>query len=78
MDDPTGRWPGHHSAGFPGMENSSPSSDTVSVKVSSSSVSAHSHSSDCAEILGGSSKPSFPYYRGWKFGFEPDPKPKVS
>ncbi|XP_078153268.1 glycosyltransferase-like KOBITO 1 isoform X1 [Carex rostrata] len=77
LDDPTGRWPGHHSAGFPGMENSSPSSDTVSVKVSSSSVSAHSHSSDCAEILGGSSKPSFPYYRGWKFGFEPDPKPKI-
>jgi hypothetical protein len=73
LDDPTGRWPGHHSAGFPGMENSSPSSESVP-----SSVSTHSHSSDCAEILGGSSKASFPYYRGWKFGFETDPKPKVS
>ncbi|KAJ4806519.1 Glycosyltransferase-like KOBITO 1 [Rhynchospora pubera] len=73
LDDPTGRWPGHHSAAFPGMENSSPSSESAS----SSSLSTRSHSSDCVEILGSSSKPSFPHYKGWKFGFESDPKPKI-
>ncbi|KAJ3695683.1 hypothetical protein LUZ60_001060 [Juncus effusus] len=75
LDDPSGRWPGDPSsraAAFPGMENSSPSSN-----LASPSEPVRTHSSDCLEILGGKSSPSFPYFRGWKFEFESDPKPKI-
>lgn len=42
--------------GFPGTDKSGP------VRLSSSSV-------DCVDILGQSSGPTFPYYRGWNFSF---------
>ncbi|XP_058107189.1 glycosyltransferase-like KOBITO 1 [Magnolia sinica] len=69
LDDPTSRWPGDNAQKFPGMDNASPS---LSTHVHSSS------SSDCVELLGHGSSPSFPYYRGWKFDIESDLRPKIS
>lgn len=69
VDDPASRWPAADARMFPGMDNSSLSSPVPSVAARSAS--------DCVEILGGSSSPSFPYYRGWKFDFDKDLKPKV-
>lgn len=54
------------------MENSPIGSSSAFVSSSSSSS-----SSDCAEILSRSSSPSFPFYHGWKFDFDSDPRPKI-
>ncbi|URE36083.1 60S ribosomal protein L37a [Musa troglodytarum] len=72
VDDPASRWPAADARMFPGMDNSPLSSSASPVP----SVAARS-ASDCVEILGGSSLPSFPYYRGWKFDLDKDLKPKV-
>ncbi|URE38420.1 hypothetical protein MUK42_17024 [Musa troglodytarum] len=72
VDDPASRWPAADARMFPGMGNSPLSSSASPVP----SVAARS-ASDCVEILGGSSLPSFPYYRGWKFDLDKDLKPKV-
>ncbi|XP_008793104.3 glycosyltransferase-like At2g41451 [Phoenix dactylifera] len=72
-DDLASRWPAE-SRKFPGMDNS-PLGSSIS---SSTSGRVSSSSSDCVEILGRSSSPSFPYYRGWKFSFDLDPHPKIS
>ncbi|CAL9039632.1 glycosyltransferase-like At2g41451 [Musa acuminata AAA Group] len=69
VDDPASRWPAADARVFPGMDNSSLSSPVPSVAARSAS--------DCVEILGGSSSPSFPYYRGWKFDLDKDLKPKI-
>ncbi|URE38425.1 hypothetical protein MUK42_17024 [Musa troglodytarum] len=71
VDDPASRWPAADARMFPGMGNSPLSSSASPVP----SVAARS-ASDCVEILGGSSLPSFPYYRGWKFDLDKDLKPK--
>ncbi|PKA61202.1 hypothetical protein AXF42_Ash006098 [Apostasia shenzhenica] len=72
LDDPASRWPAEEK-GFPGMGHSP-------LSLGGSSPSAMSllspSSGDCAEILVGSSSPSFPYYRGWKFDFEAEARPK--
>ena len=73
LDDPESRWPVDGQK-FPGMENSPLGSSSSS---SSPSLSSSSSSSDCLEILGRSSSPSFPYYRGVKSDFGSDPRPKV-
>ncbi|KAJ4969605.1 hypothetical protein NE237_002704 [Protea cynaroides] len=66
LTDPTTRWsPDNH--GFPGGMGSSAPEDVVH----------SSSSSDCAELLGRSSSPSFPYYRDWKFNYDADLKPKI-
>ena len=52
---------------FPGMENSAPTTTTT----------AHVSHSDCGALLSHSS-PSFPYFRDWKFNYQPDLKPKVT
>ncbi|URE38418.1 hypothetical protein MUK42_17024 [Musa troglodytarum] len=72
VDDPASRWPAADARMFPGMGNSPLSSSASPVP----SVAARS-ASDCVEILGGSSLPSFPYYRGWKFDLDKDLKPKI-
>lgn len=56
------------------MENSPLGSSSSS---SSPSLSSSSSSSDCLEILGRSSSPTFPYYRGVKFDSDSDPRPKI-
>ncbi|KAG1335042.1 Glycosyltransferase-like [Cocos nucifera] len=71
LQDPASRWPTDTQM-FPGMENSPLGSSS-----SSSSHRSSSSSSDCTEILGRSSSPSFPFYRGWNFDFDPDPRPKL-
>ncbi|XP_010915920.1 glycosyltransferase-like At2g41451 [Elaeis guineensis] len=71
LQDPSSRWPTDTQM-FPGMENSPLGSSS-----SSSSHRSSSSSSDCTEILGRSSAPSFPFYRGWNFDFDPDPRPKI-
>ncbi|RRT65915.1 hypothetical protein B296_00034889 [Ensete ventricosum] len=72
VDDPASRWPSADARMFPGMDNSPLSSSASPVP----SVAVRS-ASDCVEILGGSSSPSFPYYRDWKFDLDKDLKPKV-
>ncbi|KAG6480467.1 hypothetical protein ZIOFF_063967 [Zingiber officinale] len=72
LNDPASAWPSDTQK-FPGMENSPLGSSSSSVSSSFSS----SSSSDCAEILSRSSSPSFPYYHGWKFDFDSDPRSKV-
>ncbi|XP_008783217.1 glycosyltransferase-like At2g41451 [Phoenix dactylifera] len=72
LHDPASRWPTDTQM-FPGMENSPLGSSSSS----SSSLRSSSSSSDCTEILGRSSSPSFPFYRGWNFDFDPDPRPKI-
>lgn len=74
VDDPLSRWPSADPRAFPGMDNSPTGSSSPTAPL----LAASSATSDCAEILGGSSSPSFPYFRGWRFAFESDPKPKVS
>ncbi|KAJ6835794.1 glycosyltransferase-like [Iris pallida] len=69
IDDPSTRWPDDVQR-FPGMDNSPFGS-------SSSVPSVASSATDCAQILGQSSSPSFPYYRGWKFDVESNLKPKI-
>ncbi|KAF8395760.1 hypothetical protein HHK36_019711 [Tetracentron sinense] len=64
LTDPTTRWSPDTNK-FPGMGSSPPTNL------------AHSSTSDCAELLGRSSSPSFPYYRDWKFDYESDLKPKI-
>ncbi|XP_065013677.1 glycosyltransferase-like At2g41451 [Musa acuminata AAA Group] len=71
LNDPASAWP-TDTQRFPGMENSPIGSSSSFFSVSSSSS-----SSDCAEILGRSSSPSFPFYHGWKFDFDSDPRPKI-
>ncbi|EHA8592487.1 putative Glycosyltransferase-like [Cocos nucifera] len=71
LQHPSFRWP-TDTPMFPGMENSPLGSSS-----SSSSLRSSSSSSDCTEILGNISSPSFPFYRGWNFDFDPDPRPKV-
>lgn len=71
LNDPASAWPSDTQK-FPGMENSPIGSSSAFVSSSSSSS-----SSDCAEILSRSSSPSFPFYHGWKFDFDSDPRPKV-
>lgn len=74
LDDPASRWPVSEDRSFPGMGDSPHShggSSSFPMKLLSTTA------ADCGEILGGSSTPSFPYYRGWKFDFEADPRPKV-
>ncbi|WOL11049.1 glycosyltransferase-like [Canna indica] len=71
VDDPASRWPAADAQRFPGMDNSPLSSSD-----SATSLPAHP-ASDCSEILGRSSSPSFPYYRDWKFDFDKDLKPKI-
>ncbi|XP_039122564.1 glycosyltransferase-like At2g41451 [Dioscorea cayenensis subsp. rotundata] len=75
LDDPAARWPADTQK-FPGMENS-PLGSSQTFFSSSGSHSQAAGSSDCVEILGHSSSPSFPYYRGWKFDFNSDLKPKI-
>ncbi|EHA8589397.1 Glycosyltransferase-like KOBITO 1 [Cocos nucifera] len=72
VDNLGSRWTAD-SQKYPGKENSS---DVGSTVPSSTSGNLPSSSSDCVEILGQSSFPSFPYYRGWNFSFESDPHPK--
>ncbi|XP_010264117.1 PREDICTED: glycosyltransferase-like At2g41451 [Nelumbo nucifera] len=68
LNDPTTRWsPDNHQ--FPGMGSSPPTNLAHSLSSTSSS--------DCAELLGRSASPSFPYYRDWKFNFGADLKPKI-
>ncbi|OAY79334.1 glycosyltransferase-like At2g41451 [Ananas comosus] len=73
VDDPLSRWPSADPRAFPGMDNSPTGSSSPAAPL----LAASSAASDCAEILGGSSSPSFPYFRGWRFAFESDPKPKI-
>ncbi|KAG9444756.1 hypothetical protein H6P81_016096 [Aristolochia fimbriata] len=68
LDDPATRWP-TDTQKFPGMQGNSPLSTHLHLGTSSTS--------DCVEILGRSSSPSFPYYRGWKFDISYDLKPKI-
>lgn len=49
------------------MENSAPTTTTT----------AHVSRSDCGALLSHSS-PSFPYFRDWKFNYQPDLKPKIA
>lgn len=71
VNDPASRWPSESAQVFPGMAGSSPLSTQAHVSSSASP-------SDCAEILGGSASPTFPYYRGWRFDVDAaDLKPKV-
>ncbi|XP_043723439.1 glycosyltransferase-like At2g41451 [Telopea speciosissima] len=66
LNDPTTRWsPDNHR--FPGGMGSSAPQDVVHLPASS----------DCVEILGRSSSPSFPYYHDWKFNYDADLKPKI-
>ncbi|XP_072979097.1 glycosyltransferase-like At2g41451 [Typha angustifolia] len=71
LNDPASSWP-TDTQKFPGMDNS-PIGSSSFFSTSSSS----SSSSDCSEILGRSSSPSFPFYRGWSFEFDSDPRPKI-
>ncbi|XP_072969002.1 glycosyltransferase-like KOBITO 1 [Typha angustifolia] len=73
VNDPVSRWSSSETKKFPGMENSPIGSSAASAHVSAVAAAG----SDCVEILGRTSSPSFPYYRGWKFGVEADPKPKI-
>ncbi|KAJ0971780.1 hypothetical protein J5N97_019739 [Dioscorea zingiberensis] len=75
LNDPAAQWPADTQK-FPGMENS-PLGSSLTTSSATASHSLAGGSSDCVEILGHSSSPSFPYYRGWKFDFESDPKPKI-
>ncbi|KAJ6850873.1 glycosyltransferase-like [Iris pallida] len=75
LDDPSTRWPVDGQK-FPGMENS-PLGSSSSSSSSSSVPSVSRSAADCTQILGRSSSPSFPYYRGWNFDFESDLKPKI-
>ncbi|XP_068640194.1 glycosyltransferase-like At2g41451 [Aristolochia californica] len=68
LNDPVTRWPSDTQK-FPGMQGTSPLSTHVHLGTSSPS--------DCVEILGRSSSPSFPYYRGWKFDISSDLRPKI-
>ncbi|KAG9442508.1 hypothetical protein H6P81_018362 [Aristolochia fimbriata] len=68
LNDPATRWP-TDAQKFPGMQGTSPLSTTVNLAASSSS--------DCVEILGRSSSPSFPYHRGWTFDISSDLRPKI-
>ncbi|XP_074562244.1 glycosyltransferase-like At2g41451 [Curcuma longa] len=72
VDDPASRWLAADADAFPGTDNSPRSSSGSSTP----SVVAR-FSSDCADILSSSSSPSFPYYRGWKFDFDKDLRPKI-
>ncbi|XP_010917929.1 glycosyltransferase-like At2g41451 [Elaeis guineensis] len=74
VDDRASRWTAE-SQKFPGKENSSDIGSTVP---SSTSGNLPLSSSDCVKILGRSSFPSFPYYRGWNLSFESVPHPKIS
>ncbi|XP_065857240.1 glycosyltransferase-like At3g57200 [Euphorbia lathyris] len=66
LTDPVSRWsPDHHQ--FPGMET-----------FASSHSSSRTKGSGCADILGRSNSPSFPYFNNWKFNFDSDPKPRIS
>ncbi|WCJ33401.1 Glycosyltransferase-like KOBITO 1 [Euphorbia peplus] len=66
LTDPLSRWsPDHHQ--FPGMES-----------YASSRSSSRSKDSGCADILGRSRFPSFPYFGKWGFHFGSDLKPKIS
>lgn len=66
LDDPTMLlWADH--TRFPEMEA------TALARSSSSSSSF----SECTGTLGRSSFPSFPYYRGWKFDYESNLRPKI-
>ncbi|XP_010241373.1 PREDICTED: glycosyltransferase-like At2g41451 [Nelumbo nucifera] len=68
VNEPMTRWsPENHQ--FPGMVSSAPTNPAHSLSSASSS--------DCAELLGRSSSLSFPYYRGWKFNYEADLRPKI-
>ncbi|XP_020097677.1 glycosyltransferase-like KOBITO 1 [Ananas comosus] len=69
----------HDTHRFPGMENSplGSSSSSSSYFPTTTSHSTSSASSDCAEILGRSSSPSFPFLRGWNFDFDSDLSPKI-
>lgn len=49
------------------MENSAPTTTTA----------AHVSRSDCGALVSHSS-PSFPYFRDWKFNYQPDLKPKIA
>ncbi|KAK8958433.1 hypothetical protein KSP40_PGU013632 [Platanthera guangdongensis] len=74
LDDPSSRWAVAEERGFLGMGDSPLSlgnSSPVAMSLLSTTV------VDCAEILGGSSSPSFPYYRGWKFDLDAEPRPKI-
>ncbi|RWW28354.1 hypothetical protein GW17_00007192 [Ensete ventricosum] len=63
VDDLTSRWPAADAQRFPVIDSYNNS------RLGSSA-------SDCADILGRSSSPSFPYYRGWNFNLGKDLKPK--
>ncbi|KAF8369912.1 hypothetical protein HHK36_032058 [Tetracentron sinense] len=66
LRDPTTRWsPDNHE--FPGMGSSPPA-----ILSHSSSIS----SSDCVELLGRSSSPSFPYFHDWKFNYDSGLRPQ--
>ncbi|CAL9137473.1 unnamed protein product [Musa acuminata var. zebrina] len=64
VDDLTSRWPAADAQMFPVMDSNNDSH-------------LGSSASDCADILGRSSSPSFPYYRGWNFNLGKDLKPKI-
>ncbi|KAL0924317.1 hypothetical protein M5K25_005133 [Dendrobium thyrsiflorum] len=74
LNDPASRWPAAEDRSFPGMGDS-PLSVGGSSSLATSLLSTTA--ADCGEILGGSSSPSFPYFRGWKLDFEADPRPKI-
>lgn len=71
LDDPSSRWAVAEERGFLGMGDS-----PLSLGGSSKSL-LSTTAADCGEILRGTSAPSFPYYRGWKFDFETEPRPKI-
>ncbi|KAF8376715.1 hypothetical protein HHK36_031617 [Tetracentron sinense] len=64
LNDPTTLWSLDNKK-FPGMGSSPPKNL------------ARSSNSDCSQILGRSSSPSFPYFRDWKFNYDSDLKPKI-
>ncbi|KAJ4978880.1 hypothetical protein NE237_009660 [Protea cynaroides] len=63
LNDPT--MPDNHK--FPGDMGSSTPQHVVHLP----------SSSNCVELLGQSSSPSFPYYRDWKYNYDADLKPKI-
>ncbi|KAJ3694520.1 hypothetical protein LUZ60_010000 [Juncus effusus] len=74
LNDPSGAaWPTDRQS-FPGLGGSPFGSSHSYFET----VTSHGGSgSDCSEILGRGSKPSFPFYQGWNFDLESEPSPKI-
>ncbi|KZV19585.1 glycosyltransferase-like KOBITO 1 [Dorcoceras hygrometricum] len=68
VDDPISRWSPDESYKFPGMDTS---------PLATVSHSSQLPTSDCSKLLGHSNSASFPYFRDWKYKFDPDLKPKI-